>query len=110
MGLSGKSFAFKCHRVTHSNEPSDRDEIYAVNAIDFHPAHGTFVTAWSDGTVVFWDKENKQRLKQFERHPSPVVAAKFNPTDGRILAFATSYDWSMGFEGSKIGHPVSLFL
>jgi mRNA export factor len=36
-----KNFTFKCHR-----EGSD---IYAVNHIAFHPVHGTFVTAGSDG-------------------------------------------------------------
>ena len=36
-----KNFAFKCHR--------SQDEIYAVNAIAFHPSFGTFATAGSDG-------------------------------------------------------------
>lgn len=36
-----KNFTFKCHR--------DNNDIYAVNDIKFHPVHGTFVTAGSDG-------------------------------------------------------------
>jgi mRNA export factor len=43
-----KNFTFKCHR--------DGTDIYAVNAITFHPVHGTFVTAGSDGAYNFWDK------------------------------------------------------
>ena len=43
-----KNFTFKCHR-------QDSD-IYAVNAVTFHPVHGTFVTAGSDGSYNFWDK------------------------------------------------------
>lgn len=43
-----KNFTFKCHR-------QDAD-IYAVNAVTFHPVHGTFVTAGSDGSYNFWDK------------------------------------------------------
>lgn len=36
-----KNFTFKCHR--------DNNDIYSVNDIKFHPVHGTFVTAGSDG-------------------------------------------------------------
>lgn len=28
----------------------------AVNTMAFHPVHGTFATAGSDGTYNFWDK------------------------------------------------------
>lgn len=43
-----KNFTFKCHR--------DGNDIYAVNSVEFHPSHGTFVTAGSDGAYNFWDK------------------------------------------------------
>ena len=36
-----KNFTFKCHR--------DGSDVYPVNDISFHPQHGTFVTAGSDG-------------------------------------------------------------
>jgi len=65
-----KNFAFKCHR---SNE-----EIFAVNAISFHPTHGTFATAGSDGMFTFWDKDNRQRLKQFATCHYPITATKFS--------------------------------
>ena len=41
-----KNFTFKCHR--------DGSDVYPVNSICFHPQHGTFVTAGSDGTFNFW--------------------------------------------------------
>ena len=41
-----KNFSFKCHR--------DGSNVYAVNAISFHPTYGTFSTAGSDGTMNFW--------------------------------------------------------
>lgn len=54
--------------------------VYAVNDISFHPVHGTFSTcgesglegdalnahhprSGSDGTVHFWDKDARTRLK-----------------------------------------------
>lgn len=43
-----KNFTFKCHR--------DGNDVYAVNAITFHPQYGTFVTSGSDGSYNFWDK------------------------------------------------------
>jgi len=88
-----KHFAFKCHR--------DKSDVFAVNAISFHPQYGTFATAGSDGTFHFWDKDSKQRLKQFNKltnNGPPVTACKFNAT-GNLFAYAVGYDWSKGHEG-----------
>lgn len=84
-----KNFTFKCHR--------DNNDIYAVNAINFHPVHSTFATAGSDGAYNFWDKENKQRLKAMQRCNQPIPCSTFN-FDGTIFAYAVSYDWSKGAE------------
>lgn len=43
------------------------DVIYPVNAIAFHPKHGTFATGGSDGIVNIWDGANKKRLCQLHR-------------------------------------------
>jgi mRNA export factor len=98
---TSKNFAFKCHR---SNE-----EIFAVNSIDFHPTMGTFSTAGGDGTFVFWDKENRQRLKQFNSCHYPVTAGKFN-APGDLFAYAVSYDWSKGHEHNHPSLPKSIFI
>jgi len=90
-----KNFAFKCHR--------DGNEIYAVNAISFHPTYGTFATSGSDGTYNFWDKDSKQRLKPFTKCGLPISAGTFN-MDGTIFAYAVSYDWS---KGSEFYNPTS---
>ncbi|WIA16348.1 hypothetical protein OEZ86_007838 [Tetradesmus obliquus] len=89
-----KNFTFKCHR--------DGNDIYAVNSIEFHPVHGTFVTAGSDGTYNFWDKDSKQRLKAMAKasygaEPAPITCGSFN-ADGSIYAYGLSYDWSKGFQ------------
>lgn len=80
-----KNFAFKCHRT--------QEEIFAVNAISFHPTFGTFATAGSDGVFTFWDKDNRQRLKLFNTCHYPITATKFND-QGNLFAYACSYDWS----------------
>jgi len=85
--LAAKNFTFKCHR--------ENTDIYSVNDIKFHPVHGTFVTCGSDGVFNFWDKDSKQRLKQMGKCAAPITCGGFNH-DGKILAYAVSYDWSKG--------------
>lgn len=50
------------------------DIIYPVNAIAFHPRHGTFATGGSDGIVNIWDGANKKRLCQLHRWVVVAVA------------------------------------
>lgn len=96
--MNAKNFTFKCHR--------EEQDIYAVNHLCFHPNQGTFVTAGSDGTFNFWDKENKQRLKAMAKCPAPIPTATFNH-DGTILAYAVSYDWSKGAEAHNPQNAVN---
>jgi hypothetical protein len=44
--------------------------VYAVNDISFHPVHGTFSTCGADGTVHFWDKDARTRLKSASVSPA----------------------------------------
>jgi len=99
-----KNFAFKCHR-----HGQDGKEVYAVNNICFHPKYGTFATAGSDGVYTFWDKDSKQRLKQFNRADTSITTATFN-RDGTIYAYALSYDWSKGIEHYDKTKPNRIFL
>ena len=50
-----KNFTFKCHR--------EGADIYAVNTMSFHPQHGTFVTAGSDGCVQAGGQAGRQTAK-----------------------------------------------
>jgi len=85
---TSQNFIFKCHRVS--------SEVFSVNSIAFHP-YGTFATAGSDGTINFWDKDAKQRLKPFARSNLPIAAGAFSK-DGTIYGYAACYDWSKGSE------------
>lgn len=84
-----KNFTFKCHR--------EGNDIYSVNALNFHPVYHTFATAGSDGTFNFWDKDSKQRLKAMSKCSNPIPCSTFN-NDGSIYAYAVCYDWSKGAE------------
>ncbi|KAI8326501.1 WD40 repeat-like protein [Martensiomyces pterosporus] len=89
-----KNFSFKCHRDT--TIPS-QNSVYAVNSISHHQGFGTFVTAGSDGSFVFWDKDARQKLKSYTGVGGPILSTAFNG-DGKILAYAIGYDWSKGYQ------------
>ncbi|WPG98286.1 Hypothetical protein R9X50_00107400 [Acrodontium crateriforme] len=102
------NFSFKCHRQT---SPTDRNvsNVYAVNSISFHPQHGTFSTAGSDGTFHFWDKDAKHRLKGYPEVGGTISATAFNRS-GNIFAYAVSYDWSKGYQFNTAQYPNKIML
>ncbi|KAF2771257.1 WD40 repeat-like protein [Teratosphaeria nubilosa] len=105
---SSNNFSFKCHR---QQLPNDRNlsNVYSVNAISFHPQHGTFSTAGSDGTFHFWDKDAKHRLKGYPEVGGTISATDFNRT-GSIFAYAVSYDWSKGYQANNAQYPNKIML
>ncbi|KAH0050913.1 WD40 repeat-like protein, partial [Aureobasidium melanogenum] len=105
---SSSNFSFKCHR---QNAPNTRDQsnVYSVNSISFHPVHGTFSTAGSDGTFHFWDKDAKHRLKGYPEVGGSISCTDFNH-DGSIFAYAVSYDWHQGYAANTPNYPNKVML
>ncbi|KAI7898471.1 WD40-repeat-containing domain protein [Cokeromyces recurvatus] len=99
---ASKNFSFKCHR-------DDAKNVYAVNDISFHPVHGTFSTCGADGTVSFWDKDSKQRLKPFPKSNGQIACTAFN-RNGSIFAYAVSYDWSKGYKQALPSNTNKIYL
>lgn len=87
-----RKYAFKCHRQTVDGV----DVVYPVNALAFHPEHGTFASGGGDGVVALWDGVGKRRIRQYPKYGSSVAALAFS-ADGRYLAVAVS----PGFEDGK---------
>jgi cell cycle arrest protein BUB3 len=87
-----RKYAFKCHRQTVDGV----DVVYPVNALAFHPVHGTFASGGGDGLVALWDGVAKRRIRQYPKYGSSVAALAFS-MDGRYLAVAVS----PGFEDGK---------
>lgn len=112
-----KGFSFRCHRKTSNGINATRTTttanseflIYPLNCISFHPIHGTFSTAGSDGTFCFWDKDARQRLKNFPNVGAPITATAFN-RNGTIFAYARGYDWSLGYQGNRQDIPTDVKL
>ncbi|KAI9836400.1 MAG: hypothetical protein M1819_001430 [Sarea resinae] len=90
-----RKYAFKCHRQP-SPDNSGVDVVYPVNALAFHPVHGTFASGGGDGVVALWDGVAKRRIRQYQRFPASVAALAFS-TDGKFLAVGVS----PGFEDGK---------
>jgi len=103
---SSLNFSFKCHR---DPPQANVTNVHAVNAISFHPVHGTFSTAGSDGTFHFWDKDAKHRLKGYPNVGGSITTTAFNKT-GSIFAYAMSYDWSKGYQGNSATYPTKVML
>ncbi|EDO18047.1 hypothetical protein Kpol_1045p33 [Vanderwaltozyma polyspora DSM 70294] len=100
-------FSFKCHRQTKTNRSvgsSSQASVYAVNSISFHPGYGTFVSAGSDGSFHFWDKNQRHRLKGYPAQNGSIPICNFN-RQGSLLAYAISYDWSRGYTGNRQDYP-----
>ncbi|KAJ3156812.1 hypothetical protein HDU86_003578 [Geranomyces michiganensis] len=97
-----KKYAFKCHRQTID----DVEHIYPVNAVAFHPIHGTFATGGSDGGLNLWDGNNRKRLRTYPQYPTGVSALAFN-CDGTYLAVASSYTFD---EGQKDHPPDNIYV
>jgi mRNA export factor len=107
---AGANFSFKCHRETPTTGPNkDMANVYSVNAISFHPEHGTFSTAGSDGTFHFWDGNAKHRLKGYQNVGGSITATAFN-RQGSVFAYAVCYDWSQGFQKNTQSQPLKVML
>ncbi|KYK59210.1 hypothetical protein DCS_00340 [Drechmeria coniospora] len=90
-----RKFAFKCHRQPAAD--GDGDMVYPVNALAFHPIHGTFASGGGDGTVALWDAVAKRRLKQYQKFPNSVASLAFS-NDGKYLAIGVCPGFETGQE------------
>ncbi|KAM0803078.1 nuclear pore complex subunit [Usnea florida] len=90
-----RKYAFKCHR---QSSPEGIDVVYPVNALAFHPVHGTFASGGGDGFVALWDGVAKRRIRQYQRYATSVSALSFSG-NGKFLAVAVSPGYEDGREG-----------
>lgn len=89
-----RKYAFKCHRQMSDGV----DVVYPVNALAFHPVHGTFASGGGDGLVALWDGIGKRRIRQYQKYAASVAALSFSG-DGRFLAVGVSPGFEDGNEG-----------
>ena len=87
------AYSFKCHR--DKKKVVGQEIVYPVNAIAFHPIHGTFATGGCDGHVYTWDGNAKKRLTHYPQYPTSIATLDFS-ADGSMLAVSSSYTWETG--------------
>jgi cell cycle arrest protein BUB3 len=115
-----RKYAFKCHRQQQPPQRSQQqpqaagadaleDVVYPVNALAFHPVHGTFASGGGDGVVALWDGVAKRRIKQYQRYSASVAALAFSG-DGRLLAVAVCPGFEDGREDVTAEGQTKLFL
>jgi cell cycle arrest protein BUB3 len=91
-----RKYAFKCHRQPDP-EGDGTDIVYPVNALAFHPIHGTFASGGGDGVVALWDAVAKRRIRQYQKYPASVAAVAFS-SDGKYLAIGVCPGFENGQE------------
>ena len=113
-----RTYAFKCHRQTSTvpatttaagegeeggeqQQQEEIDIVYPVNALSFHPLHGTFATGGGDGVVALWDANTKRRIKQYGKLGASIAALDFSPDGGSFLAVAASPGFEDGREDTE---------
>ena len=99
---TASNFTFRCHRKQVGTTAKPVEEVYPVTAVTFHPQFLSLVTAGADGVFHLWDTESRRRICYSKPLNDPVNAICFN-AQGTLLAYATGYDWSKGFQFAKPG-------
>lgn len=112
-------FTFKCHRQnSRTFNPLNLNNStlgaiptgykgafsYAVNSVLIHPVYGTLATSGSDGVTSFWNAELRHRIKGLQCLNFPITSSDFN-SQGNLLAYTLSYDWSFGAKGNNSNNP-----
>ena len=94
-----RKYAFKCHRTQGQDGV---DVVYPVNALAFHPIHGTFASGGGDGVVALWDAVAKRRIRQYQRYQTSISTLDFS-NDGKYLAVGISPGFEDGQEDISPG-------
>ncbi|KAK3352960.1 WD40-repeat-containing domain protein [Lasiosphaeria hispida] len=104
-----RKYAFKCHRQALPDDEGGGDIVYPVNALAFHPVHGTFASGGGDGTVALWDAEAKRRMRQYQKFPDSVAAVGFS-SNGKYLAIGVCPGFETGMENYSGEGRTKLFI
>lgn len=89
---------FKCHK-TEAGGASKTVTMYPVNFIGFNSRYDKYLyTGGSDGTLYYWDFNEKNKITSFNFNNRCACAAAISPS-GEFMAYSTGYDWHEGVSG-----------
>jgi WD40 repeat protein len=96
---SDKNFIF----VAHSKKMQDQQQTvvaYPITGMAFNSRSKNFLyTTGSDGSITFWDIQERNRIRIFNL-PTSVASSALSP-NGFYFVFGLGYDWSQGVWGTK---------
>ncbi|GAB7362712.1 hypothetical protein MBLNU230_g3018t1 [Neophaeotheca triangularis] len=98
-----RTYAFKCHRQTRpdpENGGEEVDMVYPINALAYHPIHGTFATGGGDGVVCIWDANTRRRVRMYKVSEASISALDFS-LDGKFMAIASGPGFEQGIESDN---------
>jgi len=105
-GTASPSCCFKAHCVEQGGK---QFVMYPTNFVGTHPGSTAAVTGGADGCFRFWSLTTKSRTfesaaRTHNGQPVPISSGDLN-ANGSLLAYSTSYDWSMGKDGFDPTQP-----
>lgn len=101
------SCCFKAHCV--EGQQKNVYTMYPTNFVAVHPEANCGVSGGGDGYVRFWSLSSKSRTyelapRQHNGQNVPCSSGDIN-ANGTLVAYAASYDWSMGKQGFDPTQP-----
>ena len=108
---SSKDFAFKCHRHVKKIGNDNIVYVYPINDMSVNPEYGSVVSVGGDGSYSIWDIDNKSKVHDRENceDKTPLTATDINK-DGKLLAYASGYDWSKGAQFAYLYTRPKIFI
>lgn len=93
------SFIFVAHSKKYPEKPNETNSFH-IHGSGFNPrAKHFFYTVGGDGTLVFWDLKERNRIWSSSIN-GPVNCSAIN-SNGTYLAFGQGYDWAQGVWGTE---------
>ena len=97
----------KCHGGVLPGPTKDQYDAFPVNFVAVHPTGKKVVTGASDGSVKLFDMGTKLPTIIQKEMPQTMAAGAMN-AEGTLVAYANSYDWSLGKEAYNPAVPNTL--
>ncbi|KEG11702.1 putative poly(A) export protein [Trypanosoma grayi] len=89
--------------------------MYQTNFCVMSPTAPHIITGGSDGRIAYWDYKKRVNIGFSEAAPAmedrnKSISAGDISSDGRLLAYARSYDWSMGKSHCIANEPHNIYI
>ena len=112
-------YCFKAHfslppNSSRTGAPGSVFDLFQVNFVSMHCTGNTLASGGSDGFIRHWNMRSKVKICEYpprmvSGQAIPVACGGFNP-EGTLLAYALSYDWSLGRDSYSPQYPKAVMI